>query len=595
MNCTYTLRSLLRATTIMTALAGTLAVSPAALAQDAPQATADAPQFADIIVTANRRAERNQDVPISITALSADRLEQRGVTKEQDLQASVPSLVVGPNGNGSRDSMSFTIRGQGATFQASPGVVVYMNEVPLPAGITLSQQGGSGNFVDLENLQVLSGPQGTLFGRNTTGGAVLLVPKKPTNEFGGWVKAETGNYERAYVEGAVNVPLIDDKLLVRVVGAYHDRKGYTRDVVWNKDRDDEHWYSGRIGITFRPTDGVENYTMVYGSRSRNNGTGFIHRGFNIETAAALGLCSNTPITATGPYSCDVYRAASAQAAALGNRQTALGIDVFTRTDTWGVTNTTDIELSDSLTVRNIASFQKLKLDYSYDSDGTIIQQHDVDAFPYPAPGQVTLPGMGTPLTYANGSNPNAPRDNLKQFTEELQLQGKALGNSLTYTIGGFYYEQKPDGEQRGSSVLYCPPLYTGSAACPAGQNNYGTSQTSKALYAQATLDMGVLAPALEGLRLTGGYRYTWDDISGFSAGFAPQVDGVTAKCNATSLLVPISTVATACRFEAELSSTASTWLIGADYKVTPDIMVFGKVSRGYKSGGFNQLAVFPDT
>lgn len=206
-----------------------------------------------------------------------------------------------------------------------------------------------------------------------------------------------------------------------------------------------------------------------------------------------------------------------------------------------------------------------------------------------------MPGIGTPLTYLNGRNTTAPRDSLKQFTEELQLQGKALGNALTYTIGGFYYEQKPDGEQAGSSVVYCPPLYTGTAACQIGQNTYGTSQTSKALYAQAALDLGAVAPALEGLRLTGGYRYTWDNISGFSTGFAQQVDGINAKCNATAQIVPIATAATACRYEADLDSKASTWLIGLDYKVTPGVMMFGKVSRGYKSGGFNQLAVYPDT
>ncbi|HWV13592.1 MAG TPA: TonB-dependent receptor plug domain-containing protein, partial [Sphingobium sp.] len=187
----------LLATSMIAGVAATM-FGPAAFAQAEaqPQGAEENVGLTDIVVTANRRAERNQDVPIAITALSADRLEQQGIAKEQDLQANVPSLVVGPNGQGSRESQSFTIRGQGATFQASPGVVVYMNEVPLPAGITLSQQGGPGNFVDLENLQVLSGPQGTLFGRNTTGGAVLLVPKKPTSEFGGWIKGEIGNYDR---------------------------------------------------------------------------------------------------------------------------------------------------------------------------------------------------------------------------------------------------------------------------------------------------------------------------------------------------------------------------------------------------------------
>ena len=112
-------RILLCATAMM---AANMVGTPAAFAQTEPQAAPDT-GIADIIVTANRRQENNQDVPVAITALSTERLQQQGIGKEQDLQASVPSLVVGPNGQGSREAQSFTLRGQGATFQASPGVV----------------------------------------------------------------------------------------------------------------------------------------------------------------------------------------------------------------------------------------------------------------------------------------------------------------------------------------------------------------------------------------------------------------------------------------------------------------------------------------
>ena len=244
---------------------------------------------ADIIVTANRRRELNQTVPIAITALSAQAIEQQGISKSQDLQTLIPSLTVGANALGSRETQTFTLRGQGSTFQASPGVVIYMNEVPLPAPITLSQQGGPGNYLDLENLQVLAGPQGTLFGRNTTGGAILLVPHKPTNELGGFLDTKLGNYATREVEGAINVPIVDDKLMVRIAGAYHDRDGYTQDVTHNIDLDNTHWYSGRIGILFKPTEKLENYLMAYDSFSKNHGTGQIHQGFNIPGLQAVGF------------------------------------------------------------------------------------------------------------------------------------------------------------------------------------------------------------------------------------------------------------------------------------------------------------------
>ena len=137
--------------------------------------------LSEIVVTAQRREERSQDVPIAITALSPDGLRERSVNDLQGLQNQVPSLLIQPNGQASRDVMAPAIRGQGASFQGAPGVVVYLNEVPLPAAFSLSQQGGPGNFVDLQSVQVLSGAQGTLFGRNTTGGAILLTTARPTD------------------------------------------------------------------------------------------------------------------------------------------------------------------------------------------------------------------------------------------------------------------------------------------------------------------------------------------------------------------------------------------------------------------------------
>ena len=583
-------------------LPGVAVAQTANAPQEQPQAAVPT-GIGEIIVTANRRQERAQDVPIAITALSPQRLEQQGITKAQDLAASVPSLVVGPNGQGSRETMSFTLRGQGSTFQASPGVVMYMNEVPVPSAISLSQQGAPGQFIDIENLQVLAGPQGTLFGRNTTGGAVLIVPKKPTNELGGWIKGEIGNYDRRYVEGAVNLPIVDDKLMVRVMGAFHDRDGYTRDVQWNKDRDNEHWYTGRIGVTFRPTDTVENYTMAYYTKSSNNGAGLIHKGFNIGsvsqpgTLAGVGLCAEGPYSALGGYSCDVYRAATAKADALGNRKTAFSIDTMQKTKVWGISNTTDIDLSDEIKLRNIFSYQRMNLKYRYDGDATVLQQQDNDPGVLPGPGEAFLPGIGTPITYTNATGATErSRDDFKQITEELQLQGDMLDSKLTWTVGGFYFQQKPVGTQLSRGMNYCPAVSTGNLlACSPGYLYSGVASKSKALYAQATLDMGAATPSLDGLRITAGYRYTWDTIKGFASQFSPA-GGTMWKCGYDgSIQAPLTGIYDTCLFSATLKTKAPTWLLGLDYKVTDRVMVFAKVSHGYKAGGFNPYAVYDNT
>ncbi|TCJ37026.1 TonB-dependent receptor [Parafrankia sp. BMG5.11] len=566
----------------------------AAAAQDQPEQASNG--FDAIIVTANRREQENQDVPISITAFSPERLEQQGITKEQDLLASVPSLVVGPNGQGSRETQSITLRGQGATFQAAPAVPIYLNEVPLLGAITLSQQGGPGNFVDLESLQVLAGPQGTLFGRNSTGGALLLVPKKPRDEFGGWAKAEYGNYDRTYLEGAVNVPIVGDELMVRAVGAMHKRDGYTRDVVWDKFRDDEDWYSGRLGITMKPADWFENYTMLFGSKSSTNGAGLMHKGYNTDGLKLVGFCADPPASPI-PFlgvPCDVYRSVTAQADALGPRQTAFSTDVFQKTSSWGLTNTTTIDLADHLTLRNIAGYQSLKIAYRYDGDATVLQQHDVDPGVLPAPGQATLPD-GTPLAYFNSSlAKELPRDDYELLTEELQLQGNMLDNRFNWTVGGFYSHQNPTGPQGSAAVLYCPALFTGF--CGSSTSQSSVKQASNALYAQGTIDLGVFAPGLDGLSLTAGYRHTWDEIVGSAYQFTPDAaNPANVVCAATGISVPAAQGGSACEFNSVLKTSADTWLVGLDYKVTDDILVFGKASRGYKSGGFNPYAVFVDT
>lgn len=561
-----------------------------AFAQTEPQGARDI-RMADIIVTAQRREERNQDVPIAITALTGQRLQQQGIAKEQDLQASVPSLVVGPNGQ-NRTTQSFTIRGQGSTFQGSPGVVVYMNEVPLPAGVAQSSQGGPGNFLDLENLQVLSGPQGTLFGRNTTGGAVLLVPKKPTNDFAGYVQGKYGNYNNTEIEGAINVPVVDDKLMVRVAGAYRDRDGFTKDVVWNKTRDDIHYYTGRIGVLFKPTERIENYFMGYYSNSRTNGSGIAHAKYNIPFFSAIGLCAAAPISVAGNYSCDIYEATNQQSAALGPRKVAHSVDDFTRQKIWGVSNALNIELNDNLTLRNIMSYQRLKYSFSDDSDGSVLQQGDLDAYDLPAPGVVTMPGSGTPIVYNNESPYKFARDSYSYLTAELQLQGSFLDNHLTFTTGGFFYHQDPKGFQGASSIFFCPAVSTGSAtACRAGINGGYVDTKSKALYFQSTFDFGAVAPALESLRLTGGFRYTWDTLKGLErAGNPTGTGGFTCFFDGS-----LQTSLEGCDANATLKSKAPTWTVGLDYKPVKNLMLYGKVSRGYKAGLFNPFAVRAET
>lgn len=563
---------------------GAVVISAPSFAQTADGAV-EAGGFDEIVVTAQRREERNQDVPIVITAFSPEALKKNNISDAQGLNGLVPSMTIGGKGQGSRDTMSPTIRGQGATFQAAPGVVVYSNEVPLIPAYTLSMQGGHGVFVDLENVQVLSGPQGTLFGRNTTGGAVLLTAKKPTNDFEGYIEGSIGNYDLRGLEGAINVPLIDDKLMVRVAGAYRDRDGFTKDLVWNKRRDDTHWYMGRISILAKPTESLTNNLMVFGSRSSTNGSGIVNGGYNIPLLQAYGLCSD----GGGAGSCDRYREQTDIQNEIGPRKVRHSVDGYQKVRTWGLVNTTDLELNDELTVRNIVSYQKFWGDYSYDGDGGPFQQYDVQVKRYPDFPVDGLEEFGIPpYGWNNAVKPDYPRDHLKQFTEELQLQGNVLDGMMQFTLGGFYYNLKPGGLWEGHQISYCPAEYTGT--CGASSSFSGVSNKSKALYAQTTVDLGLLTPALERLKLTAGYRYTWDTISGFTANWALNSSQQPA-CSFNGYVFGDEDPMEACLFAGKLKSKAPTWTIGLDYKPIDNLLLYAKVSRGYKAGGFNPFAV----
>jgi iron complex outermembrane receptor protein len=213
----------------------------------------------EVIVTARRREESLQQVPISITAIDQDTLQRQGVNTLTDLQQLVPSAYVTGYAHGSSQQF-FSLRGQsesglntGGGAGGGPAVVGYFSEVPVPMS-------GPGLYYDLQSVEVLKGPQGTLFGRNTTGGAVLFEPRRPDlTKPTGYGEMLIGDYRRAQGEGAVNFPVIDGKLAVRVAGQAESREGYTRDVNTGVRYDNRHFQAARIGILFEPNDIFENY------------------------------------------------------------------------------------------------------------------------------------------------------------------------------------------------------------------------------------------------------------------------------------------------------------------------------------------------
>ncbi|HEX8058349.1 MAG TPA: TonB-dependent receptor plug domain-containing protein, partial [Novosphingobium sp.] len=248
-----------------------LTLSTPALAQDDSAGSGSAN---DIVVTARRVEERLQDVPISITVFNQQQLANKNVTTATDLANYTPSLSA--DNNFGPDNTSFAIRGFVQDIGTAPSVGTYFGDVVTPRGATNGQPVGdgasAGDFFDLQNVQVLKGPQGTLQGRNTTGGAVLFVPQKPTDKLEGYVQGGYGNYNMWRLQGVLNVPL-SDTFLVRLGVDHMKRDGYLNNVsgIGPKHFGDIDYWAARLSIVANLTPNLENYTIASYSNSKNNG------------------------------------------------------------------------------------------------------------------------------------------------------------------------------------------------------------------------------------------------------------------------------------------------------------------------------------
>ncbi|MDR3417252.1 MAG: TonB-dependent receptor [Nevskia sp.] len=535
----------------------TIPVTPAAPPSTAPSHSA----IEEIVVTARRVAENQQDVPVAISAMNAADLQREQINSPQDLQGRVPSLVIG-TGSQMRNTETPTIRGQGAQYGASPGVVIYYGEVPLPSDPVANNQGGPGKFFDLANVQVLKGSQGTLFGRNTTGGAMLLVPQKPEETFSATLKTSGSTLAGINYEGVLNTPLVDRDLLLRVGAQYFDRGGFTTDVKTGKDYDNKHYWTSRFGLTWRPNERVENYLLGYYTDSSDNGTGFViqkinRQGLNQSIPAALGLgvLSRIPgldLTQTLNLGClllDIFGPSSncgqdilAEQNARGPRHVQLSADPDDVIKTDAVVDNFSYSLADDLTLRNIASYSAFKHHYRWDQDGSRATFNDFD-------------------------NPDSLNEaDLHTYTEELQLQGSGEKTGLQYAIGG-YYEYTASAGAISAKDLFIEDV----------TQQYQQSKRSFAPFAQGTYSLGSLYEPLDGLSATLGARYTSDKTSG-SALLLEKALGLITTAEVNHV--------------AEVKDSAPTYTFGLDYKFGTNL-VYGKLSRGYKTGGISVAVVNP--
>ena len=473
----------------------------------------------EIIVTARRRDEKIMDVPIAITVVTQKTLAQNNVQTIGQLQFLVPSLST--TSVYTRDSVNLSIRGQQSPAASSvQAVVAYINEVPIPTVNGGDLPGGPGAFVDLAQVEVLKGPQGTLFGRNTTGGAVLFKTAPPKDSLGASLQLGYGNYNNLEGTAVLNVPLSDDKLLMRVAAAGQLRDGFTHvistpDHPNGIDADNRSWYSLRGSLSFRPSSEFQNdLTVSYSSYKSNGSPTFLTA---VNPSVGIGFIPR-------------LRADAAQQQALGARvHIPEGIPLVSNGTSLAIQNVSRLNLSDNLTLKNIAGFVRATSAFTQDYTGSDLNLFVNIARPYPF--------------------------SVNQYSEEIQLLGKAFDNRLDWIVGAFGLKKDSDWTQ-----------VSGFFGVLAGSKSLAHEE-SKALFAQGTYD---LSPLIPNVKFTAGARYTWDDQT-----------SRRASCTAPTFTVcgPLT--------EYSAKSSAFTWNLSLDWEPSKDTLIYLASRRGYRAGGFN--------
>jgi iron complex outermembrane receptor protein len=518
--------------------------TPPASQQDTPPSNI----LQEIVVTAQRREENLERTPVAVSVVTAASMVKQAVVSEADLQDAVPGLVV--HGGGASNQLGYSLRGQtvDAFSSSPPAVLPYIDEVA-------SNPAGASTFYDLQSVQVLKGPQGTLFGRNGTGGAVLFSTTKPSDDYGGYISAKAGDYDLGEVEGAVNLPIVPDKLLLRVAGFYQHEDGYQHNLFNNTTVGDNDRFGTRVSLTFKPTDKLTNDLVVDYSHTNGPGTQAVIYSVYPPGGSVKPLL-NTPllyspaldaaIGVPGAFATYVSQhpgvdpqgvvAYAALQQARGPYDASLDEPLINHDDNVLLSNITTYDLGGDTQIKNIFGYTRSTAIYTNDTDGTpfgIIE---------------------------TGAVPEVIQNT--QFSEELQLLGKTLNDRLTY-VTGFYYLNDDINLKDPSSLLDLSPIMLPTLSTTADRS----TDVSYAGYAQGTYDLSQLT-GVEGLNFTGGLRYTSEDIA------ESQLPG--SRFFGSPAL--------------EQSDGKLSWQVGVQEQLNSDLLLYVVSRHSFRAGGINSTA-----
>jgi len=479
----------------------------------------------EVLVTARKTEESAQVIPVAITALSSDMLMQMGANDIMDIGAQTPNLNITSAAAGNTAATNFNMRGQiqnDNLITLDPSVGLYIDDIYVARSF-----GGVLDLVDIERIEVLRGPQGTLYGRNTTGGAIKVVSKKADPEAGvvGGVRAEIGNYNSQKYTAYVNLPLADD-LAVRYSGMWKDRDGYETAYIYDPlgnfegtdEADTDTGYAHRLNMTWLASDNLTIYSSADWFRSDEIGKVTLSQAGDLGGGGAQ--FGGYPTGFSPEHKSDFY----------SSRTNHLPAAI---SEGGGISFTIDHQLGDDLAQKLVVAYREVKSDFGrFDADGTDLA--------------------------AISSHTIQEQD---QTTLEYQLQGSAFDNKLAWTTGLYYFEE--EGEDSTLSVVFGGP-----------SGNLGTAKnTSKSVFVNGNYTL------TEKLGLSAGIRHTED-----------EKELVKSSIGAGGVCI-LPSGGSECIEKTAMDDSFQSWSVAMDYQLSDAIFTYAKVSEASRSGGLQLRAV----
>ena len=582
--------------------------------------------FEEVVVTARKREENIQAVPISITAFTAEDLERNNVKTLADLRLVTPSVQVQPD-TFRQDTINITVRGlrnfprSGIQFDTATAVYINGLYYARTSGLTAA-------LIDVDSVQVLKGPQGTLVGRNATGGAVLYTTREPEDKFGGYVTLTAGDYGRYETQAVVNVPL-GEKLAMRAAYSYSETAGYLKNIYFDPatgERNDTPGAGARktamlFSLKWLPDDvsklvlrgdfDAEHYTgssyhLLNSFEGTQPSTGAI--GSNIQPVSRPSIC-NIPMTCNqvtdlrgrviAPYFSDV----TARTVNTDPRSYNALLNSLARQQAGSFWTIDQAE-------NNYSSGHFQSVSGTYDRSFGSIGMKLMGGYRW-TDSRTLYYSRGAP--YATLQNEGADPD-YNAYTSELTFNGSLLDTQLNWTAGAFFFAESVS-QQGNRDYLFStnqvrPQPVSGRQITLADTTANAGKNTSYAGYGQATYSIR------PDLRFTAGVRYSIDErkahIASFSTRFPATAattaaipnsvfnpgtyvfngisyQGYSRSCalsDANGVLRPID----ACFIDVKRTFRDPTWTLSLDYDLFDSTMVYFTSRRGYKSGALNSGA-----